>query len=114
MPELCHSSWLWHLCDSCCFVRILRYAIRIDDMTKEGNAPLLEFTLALVRCDSSILDLLQSSLQRDVMFLGGVLKNKNFISVTQNTFLAFEERNCSDLHFYCCHTSASGNALGHY
>ena len=81
-PELCHSRWLWHLCNSSCFVRILGYATCVNDMTKEGNTLLLELTLALVQCHSGILDFLQSTLQPVVVFLGGVPKNNN-INVTQ-------------------------------
>ena len=46
-PELCHSCWLWHLCDSSCFVRILGYATCVNDMTKEGNTLLLDSHLLL-------------------------------------------------------------------
>ena len=101
--ELCHSSWLWHLCNSGCFVRILGYATSINDMTKEGNTLLPELTLAHVQCHSSILDFLQNALQPVVVFLGGVPKNDNVVNVTQDPFLTFKNV-----------TSASESALGHY
>ena len=64
------------------FLVIWRNAPSVNDMSKEMDFSLVEFTLVRVEGEACYLNLRQSSVQTAIMLLLGVTKNEHVIHVT--------------------------------